>query len=106
MNDIRARFEEIWPVPEGVYWHEEAAEYWTNNHTYEDSMDEWNARLDTFTRCQETTDVYVSLVDECLKELDCIYHGVQHQGWSVGCSVPTNIERIKDRAKQIMEQKK
>ena len=54
MNDIRARFEEIWPVPEGVYWSDDFGEYWTNNHTYEDSMDEWNARLDTFTRCQET----------------------------------------------------
>lgn len=54
MNDIRLKFEEIWPVPDGVYWHEEASEYWTNNHTYENSVDEWNARLDTFSRCQES----------------------------------------------------
>jgi len=105
MNDTRARFEEIWPVPDGVYWHDKHGLYLAYGD--EDMLQyEWNDRLDTFTRCQETTDVYVSLVDECLKELDCIYQGVQHQGWSVGCAVLTNIERIKDRAKQIMEQKK
>lgn len=105
--NIRERFEEIWPVPDGLFW-DELWGYLTKNMD-DDIQDEcirMDARLDTFTRCQETTDVYVSLVDECLKELDCIYQGVQHQGWSVGCAVLTNIERIKDRAKQIMEQNK
>ncbi len=104
--NIRARFEEIWPVPAGVCWCVVDGGYFAESTEHIPNSMRHNARLDTFTRCQETTDVYVSLVDECLKELDCIYHGVQHQGWSVGCSVPTSIERIKDRAKQIMEQKK
>lgn len=70
MSDTRARFEEIWPVPEGVYWREQVSEYWTDNHSMGCLMDEWNDRLDTFTRCQETTDVYVSLVEELVRELE------------------------------------
>lgn len=99
MNDTRARFEEIWPVPEGVYWNSEASAYWTNNHTYEDSMDEWNSRLDTFTRCQETTEVYVSLVDELIKELEWSYAGLE------ACEIDHGSE-VLSRAKQIMEQNK
>lgn len=73
MIDIRARFEEIWPVPEGVSWYEEAGEYVPDVYNGEDDFFylscEWDARLDTFTRCQETTDVYVSLVDELIESL-------------------------------------
>jgi len=68
MNDIRARFEEIWPVPAGVYWHDKHGLYLAYGD--EDMLQyEWNDRLDTFTRCQETTDVYVSLVDELIESL-------------------------------------
>ena len=53
MNDIRARFEEIWPVPDGLFWDDEKSRYWTPIYPMCDSLFEWNHRLDTFTRCQE-----------------------------------------------------
>lgn len=91
--NIRARFEEIWPVPEGVYWNDKHGLYLAYGD--EDMLQyEWNDRLDTFTRCQETTDVYVSLVQEMINEImspfDTEYDG---EDWC-------------NRAKQIMEQKK
>lgn len=54
--NIRERFEEIWPVPHGVYWNEDqgyCGEF-TRIDIYFKAI-EWDARLDTFTRCQETT---------------------------------------------------
>lgn len=87
--DIRARFEEIWPVPEGVFWNEYVGEY-DAMHYNSAVCDVYQARLDTFTRCQETTDVYVSLVDEMVDEISQDpYPG----DWYY-------------RAKQILEQKK
>lgn len=99
MNDIRARFEEIWPVPEGVYWSAMHGKY-RNELGYdpEDAYDA-NLRLDTFTRCQETTDVYVSLVDEMVAELE---HVALH---AYGC-VPLQTQNLIDRASQLKEQKK
>lgn len=71
MNDIRARFEEVWTVPRSLYWDDVAGSY--RPHRYHDASvsvcAEYAARLDTFTRCQETTDVYVSLVDELIESL-------------------------------------
>lgn len=69
MSDTRARFEEIWPVPEGVFWWIERGEYNAYSHSSGHLVDEWNTRLDTFTRCQETTDVYVSLIEEMVADL-------------------------------------
>jgi hypothetical protein len=69
MKTTREQFEEIWPVPEGVYWRDSKGQYGCDNHTYGDAMDAHNIRLDTFTRCQETTDVYVSLIEEMVAEL-------------------------------------
>lgn len=94
MNDTRARFEEIWPVPEGLYWDDEKCRYWTPLYPMCDSLFEWNHRLDTFTRCQETTDVYVSLIQEMANTLEDCYGE-----WVDG-------DNLLDRAKQIMEQKK
>lgn len=57
MKSVRERFEEIWPVPEGVYFGARGfymPEDKDNERAFELS-DEWDARLDTFTRCQETT---------------------------------------------------
>ena len=92
--NTRARFEEIWPVPLGVYWWIEAGEYNAWSHEDGHMADEWNTRLDTFTRCQETTDAYVSLVGELVKEVEDAYsaYGV--------------MPECVDRAKQIMEQRK
>lgn len=60
MNDIRAKFEEIWPVPERIEWSNESGEYEPPRYLSEHEWDhlcylasEHNARLDTFTSCQE-----------------------------------------------------
>lgn len=107
MNDIRARFEEIWPVPVGVCWCIVDGGYFAESTEHIPNSIRHNARLDTFTRCQETTDVYVSLVDELLQELEAERNG---RTWT-GDDYP-NLEKwerqskLLDRAKQIMEQKK
>jgi len=61
MNDTRARFEEIWPVPYGIFWNcydggsYDVIPIRALEDTYRNLAREWDARLDTFTRCQETT---------------------------------------------------
>ncbi len=100
MKSTREQFEEIWPVPAGVYWHKEIG-YYTG--LYPECMEQ-QTRLDTFTRCQETTDVYVSLVDEMVKELEICYGQLR-------MAIAGDLDRfyvspVLDRAKQIMEQKK
>ena len=89
--DTRARFEEIWPVPEGVEWSPVFGAYvCAHGSPVKIECMELNLRLDTFTRCQETTDVYVSLVEEMVDEISQDpYPG----DWYY-------------RAKQILEQKK
>lgn len=56
MNDIRARFEEIWPVPRGCMWTDDNG-YMPIDQDADHLVDRCighDARLDTFTRCQET----------------------------------------------------
>lgn len=90
MNDTRARFEEIWPVPFGVCWCIVDGGYFAESTEHIPNSIRHNARLDTFARCQETTDVYVSLIQEMVDELSQDpYPG----DWYY-------------RAKQILEQKK
>lgn len=74
--NIRERFEEIWPVPDVIFWSQEIGRYspmpdevLQYERLNEQLAHEHNARLDTFTRCQETTDVYVSLVEELVMDL-------------------------------------
>lgn len=98
MNDIRARFEEIWPVPEQIQWSADRCAYWTEQYGFMLFAAEMNLRLDTFTRCQETTDVYVSLVDEMAMEIEGLAIA------AYGC-VPHQSQDILDRAKQIMGRK-
>lgn len=96
--NIRERFEEIWPVPRRIYWSESRGEYLPNDDNMPHLVDqcvEWDARLDTFTRCQETTDVYVSLVDELIKELEWSYAGLE------ACEIDHGSE-VLSRAKKIM----
>jgi hypothetical protein len=72
MKTTREQFEEIWPVPAGIAWSDSYGEYMPfdrYNCTNAELACEWDARLDTFTRCQEATDVYVSLVDELIESL-------------------------------------
>jgi hypothetical protein len=105
MNDIRAKFEEIWPVPEGVYWDSEYGEYLPNCGDAVDTSKEWDARLDTFTRCQETTSIHLSLIDELVQSLqwyvdeDEIHEGdPENKYWVDG---KHEAEELLDRAKQI-----
>lgn len=100
--NIRESFEEIWPVPEGVEWRDSFVGYAPMHSPADDVLDtciEWDIRLDTFARCQETTDVYVSLVDELVKELEWSYAGLE------AYEIDHDTE-VLNRAKQIMEQKK
>ena len=56
MNNIRAKFEEIWPVPEGVRWMPHcgyAPDIGVDADSVLDDCVELDLRLDTFTRCQE-----------------------------------------------------
>ena len=73
------------PMPDEVLQYERLNEQWAHEH---------NARLDTFTRCQETTAMYVGIIEELVYELETAYTA---EGVLPACV---------DRAKQIMEQKK
>lgn len=70
--NIRERFEEIWPVPDSVFWSSALGKYCAEHDRdyIISSARKYNEYLDVFTRCQETTDVYVSLVDELVKDLE------------------------------------
>jgi hypothetical protein len=106
MNDTRARFEEIWPVPHGVTWSECGYGYEPtppnlgDDDCYEIAA-EWDARLDTFTRCQETTAIHLSLIDELVQEIESCHADLRKESWYV-----PRKSALLDRAKQIMEQKK
>lgn len=101
--DTRERFEEIWPVPGGVYWSPVFGAYvCAHGSPVKLECMELNIRLDTFTRCQETTDVYVSLVVEMLKEIDLCHEYLD----DLGVPSPEYAKDIVYRAKQITEQKK
>ena len=91
--NIRARFEEIWPVPEGVEWGSITGGYFAHYHMAQESAVAHNARLDTFTRCQESTDLYLGIIDEFIVCVEDEWH-INHR------------EDLLKRAKQIMEQKK
>ena len=64
MNDTRARFEEIWPVPEGMEWLSNVGRYVqiTGKWLPMGAAQAYNARLDTFTRCQETTETVNEII--------------------------------------------
>jgi hypothetical protein len=106
MNDIRSKFEEIWPVPDGVVWSMNIGAYVCNDAiriTQEriNKCVELDARLDTFTRCQETTSIHLSLIEEMLQEIESCHADLRSENWYV-----TRKSALLDRAKQIMEQKK
>ena len=101
MNDTRARFEEIWPVPRGCMWTDDNG-YLPIDQDADHLVDrciEHDARLDTFTRCQETTDVYVSIVDEMMKNMGLIEYASEGL-YSVGVA-RESIGRAKQKLEQI-----
>lgn len=61
MKTTREQFEEIWPVPDVIFWSQDIGRYAPMPDEvlqYERLNEQWahehNARLETFTRCQET----------------------------------------------------
>jgi len=104
MKSTREKFEEIWPVPECIEWDSEFGMYLGDHEL----RIEWTARLDTFTRCQETMAVYVSLIDELVQSLqwyvdeDEINEGQEgNEYWVAGKHA---AEELIGRAKQKLEQ--
>ena len=102
MKSYREQFEEVWPVPDYATWCRSTGMYWYLRHDLESPLEfkEWNDRLDTFSRCQETTDVYVSLVDDLVKEIESCYGQLR-------MSIAGDLDRfyvspVLDRAKKII----
>lgn len=110
MNDIRARFEEIWPVPEGVCWSPVFGAYvCAHGSPVKLECMELNLRLDTFTRCQETMGPVLSLVDEMVAEIEKWIEIADPDCGDPECSDCSTWVKTRDivgRAKQIMEQQK
>lgn len=82
MKSTREQFEEIWPVPDGVYWmplSRSGGEYMADptikgdNNRIEAQIaaEEWDARLDTFTRCQEMLAIPEITKDHVFFALNC-----------------------------------
>lgn len=99
-------------MPDDVYWCSSFGGYWhaTTDEEPCRRCDEHDLRLDTFTRCQETTDVYLSLVEQLVAELEIERNSKSWSGGK-GDNYPCLIawyrqSKLLDRAKQIMEQKK
>lgn len=101
MKSVRERFEEIWPVPDGVYWSPRDSGYIATNKATDLIIGEYNARLDTFTRCQETTAIHLSLIEELVQEIESCHAVLRSENWYV-----PRQSALLDRAKQIMEHKK
>ena len=88
-------------MPDHIEWSDRYSCYvCKDDHCTDGYCEEWDARLDTFTRCQETTDVYVSLVDELVGQLS------DAKAWVKWEEQLDTIQAALHRAKQIMEQKK
>jgi len=102
--NIRAKFEEIWPVPDCIIWSEKWGEYMPIEKGMPANRvaDEWDARLDTFTRCQETTDFYVSLVDEMVSAMDdLIFYTDDAYSPTLYSDALGYAKKTMERAKQI-----
>ena len=95
MKSYREQFEEIWPVPEQIEWDAEFGMYLGDHEL----RLEWGARLDTFTRCQETTDVYSSIIDEMIDEVEGL--SIAAYGCVIG-----KTQDIIDRAQSLLDDKK
>lgn len=106
MKSYREQFEDIWPVPDVIFWSQEIGRYSPMPDEvlqYERLNEQWahehNARLDTFSRCRETTDVYVSLIDGMIDEVEGLSIAVY------GCVIGRTQDII-DRAQSLLDDKK
>lgn len=91
-------------MPAGVCWCIVDGGYFAESTEHIPNSIRHNARLDTFTRCQETTDVYVSLVEEMVKELEICYGQLRMA--ITGDLDRFYVSHVLNRAKQIMGDKK
>lgn len=98
MKSYREQFEEIWPVPDYATWCRSTGMYWYLRHDLESPLEfkEWNDRFDTFARCQETKDVYASLVDEMIDEVEGL--SIAAYGCVIG-----KTQDIIDRAQSLLD---
>ncbi|MNJ47628.1 hypothetical protein D3C77_427920 [compost metagenome] len=96
MKSIREKFEEIWPVPEQIEWDDEFGQYLGDHEL----RFEHNARLDTFTRCQEKTSMYVGLIEELVDELE------KAQDWISNSTQCATVGILLSGAKRALEQSK
>ena len=65
-------------MPHGIFWNcydgggYDVIPIRALEDTYRNLAREWDARLETFTRCQETTEIYVSIIDEMVSHMGII----------------------------------
>lgn len=88
--NIREQFEEIWPVPEGIRWMPHcgyAPDVGVDADLALDTCVEWDARLDTFTRCQESMGPVLSLVEELVEELENAQDWIANETQSAAVSI-------------------
>ena len=101
MKSYREQFEEVWPVPDGISYANGVCGY--APYEFSDRLVylalEHNARLDTFSRCQETTNVYASLIDEMIDEVEGL--SIAAYGCVIG-----RTQDIIDRAQSLLDDKK
>lgn len=108
MSDIRSKFEEIWPVPHGIGWNTDHGRYMVLGRSSLSSgiaAVEYQARLDTFTRCQETTAIYISLIEDLASSLGMYIDGDDCNEVEEGNEY-WRAEQVLSRAKQVMERLK
>ena len=101
MKTTREQFEEIWPVPNGVGWGEATNCYFAWYHMAQEDAIAHTARLDTFTRCQETTSIHLSLIDELVQEIESCHADLRKENWYV-----SRQSVLLGRAKQILGREK
>ena len=101
MKSYREQFEEVWPVPDGISYANGASGY--APYEFSDRLVylalEHNVRLDTFSRCQEATNVYASLIDEMIDEVEGL--SIAAYGCVIG-----KTQDIIDRAQSLLDYKK
>jgi len=101
MNNIRAKFEEIWPVPDHIEWDGQLGRYEPTMYNWQTipACDFYNVRLDTFTRRQETMGPVMSLVDEMIADIRYrAYHDADDED-------DEKSKALLHRAKQILGDK-
>ena len=96
-------------MPDCIHWSDGRGMYLALGHEHIHRAVWQNLRLDTFTRCQETTDVYVSLIGEMLDEIEGQIEYADPDCGDAICNDCLPYRKARDivsRAKQILGEKK